>query len=149
MAAGDRIAEEQYFDFARTRRFRQTLLCHAGNTLREGSAAGCSAASSAQEKEDGVFVGASGTRMTTKHPAPVQYLRRLMGLWPRSETVTAEDAGLARELHRVGMIELHGFEGVARLAGERPRASRFARYQAGRGGCAGDHAGASHDRTGG
>jgi hypothetical protein len=133
MAAGDRIAEQQYFDFARTKRFRQTLLCRGGIGLREGSAEGCYAASAALETEDGAFVSSGETRMTTKHPAPVAYMRRLMSLWPGSERVTEADAPLALELHRVGMIELHGFPGVARNAGEKPAASRFARYQAARG----------------
>jgi hypothetical protein len=60
-------------------------------------------------------------------------MRRLMSLWPCSEQVTAAEAGLALELYRVGMIELHGFAGVARKAGEKPSVSRFARYQAARG----------------
>jgi hypothetical protein len=44
-----------------------------------------------------------------------------------------DEAGLALQLHRVGMIELHGFAGVARKASDRPSVSRFARYQAARG----------------
>jgi protein-L-isoaspartate O-methyltransferase len=133
MAGGDRIAEQQYLDFARTKRFRQTLLCHAENTLSEGNSEGCYASAGAQEIEEGVFVSSAETRMTTKHPVPVQYMRRLMSLWPRSERIAPADAALALELHRVGMIELHGFPGVARKAGERPTVSRFARYQAARG----------------
>jgi hypothetical protein len=133
IAGGDRIRAQQYFDFARTKRFRQTLLCHAENPLREGSAEGCYASAGAAEIEEGVFVSSAETRMTTKHPAPVGYMRRLMSLWPRSEQVTAAEAGLALELYRVGMIELHGFAGVARKAGEKPSVSRFARYQAARG----------------
>ncbi len=133
MAKGDRIAEQQYLDFARTKRFRQSLLCHAGNILGEGSAAGCYASSGSLEAEEGVFVSSAETRMSTKHPAPVEYMRRLIGLWPRAEAIAPADAALAFELHRVGMIELHGFPGVARKAGDRPSVSRFARYQAARG----------------
>jgi hypothetical protein len=133
IAGGDRITEQQYFDFARTKRFRQTLVCHAENTLSEGSAEGCYASAGALETEEGVFVSSADTRMTTTHPAPVAYIRRLIGLWPCSERVAPDDAGLALQLHRVGMIELHGFAGVARKAGDRPSVSRFARYQAARG----------------
>jgi len=133
IAGEDRIAGQQYFDFARTKGFRQTLLCHAENTLSEGSAEGCYASAGALETEDGAFVSSADTRMSTRHPAPVAYMRRLIGLWPCSERVSADDAPLALELYRVGMIELRGFAGVAGKAGERPSVSRFARYQAARG----------------
>jgi hypothetical protein len=133
MAAGDVIAEAQYFDFARTRLFRETLLCHAGNTLREGNAQGCYAATSAREMEDGVFVSSSSIRMKTTHPGLAEYIRRLIGLWPCSEKVAPDDAELSLELFRLGMIDLHGFAGVARRACEMPCAGRFARYQAARG----------------
>jgi cyclopropane fatty-acyl-phospholipid synthase-like methyltransferase len=133
IAGDDRLAGQQYFDFARTKKFRQTLLCHAENTLSEGNAEGCYASAGALEREDGAFVSSADTRMSTKHPAPVAYMRRLIGLWPCSERVSPDDAALALELYRVGMIELHGFAGVARKAGERPSVSRFARYQAARG----------------
>jgi hypothetical protein len=133
MAAGDVIAEAQYFDFARTRRFRETLLCHAGNTLREGNAEGCYAATSAQEMEDGFLVSSSSIRMKTTHPGVAEYIRRLIGLWPCSERVAPGDAGLSLQLFRLGMIDLHGFAGVARRASGMPCAARFARYQAARG----------------
>jgi len=133
IAKGDGVIEQQYLDFARTKRFRQTLLCRSENTLTEGSVEGCYASAGALETEEGLFVSSAETRMTTKHPVPVAYMRRLINLWPQSELIAAEDAGLALELHRVGMIELHGFPGVARKAGERPSVSRFARYQAARG----------------
>jgi 2-polyprenyl-3-methyl-5-hydroxy-6-metoxy-1,4-benzoquinol methylase len=133
MAAGDRLREAQYLDFARTRRFRDTLLGHAGNELSEGTAEGCYAATSARETEEGVFISAAGTKMTTSHPEWIAYMRRLMSLWPRSEPVSARGAEIALELFRSDMIELHGFAGVAKKAGERPCVSPFARYQAARG----------------
>ena len=133
MAAGDRVREAQYLDFARTRRFRHTLLGHAGIQLREGTAEGCHAATAARETEEGVFVSAAGTKMTTTHPEWIAYMRRLIDLWPCSERVDAGDAEIALELFRSDMIELHGFPGVARRAGERPCASPFERYQAARG----------------
>jgi len=133
MAAGDRIREAQYLDFARTRRFRHTLVSHAGNDVHEGTAEGCYAATAARETEEGVFVSAAGTRMTTTRPQWVAYMRRLIGVWPCSESVSAGDAEIALELFRSDMIELHGFAGVAQKAGEKPCASRFARYQAARG----------------
>jgi hypothetical protein len=133
ISSGDRIAEQQYFDFARTKRFRQTLLCHAGSEMSEGTSAGCYASAGSLEIEDGVFVSSAETRMSTKHPAPIAYMRRLIDIWPCSERIEPADAALAQELHRVGMIELHGFQGMAVKPGEKPLASRFARYQAARG----------------
>jgi SAM-dependent methyltransferase len=132
-AGGDRLAEQQYLDFARVRKFRQTLLCHEECETREGSAEGCWAAGSAQEPETGVFVGPHGTRLKNPNPRPTAYLRRLMNLWPEMERVSSEDAGLAQELHRVRLIELHGFPGVATRPGASPCASRFARYQLAKG----------------
>jgi hypothetical protein len=132
-AGGDPIAEQQYLDFARTQRFRQTLLCRADNSLSEGTVEGCYAAAMAREAEDGAFVTAGGIRMTTTHPVPVEYLRRLIALAPGSERITADRRDLAVQLYRAGMIYIHAFPGVARRAGERPCASAFARYQAARG----------------
>jgi hypothetical protein len=87
----------------------------------------------AQETEDGVFVSARGIRMTTTHPVPVEYLRRLITLAPGSERIATEESDLAVQLYRAGMIYIRAFPGVARRAGERPCASAFARYQAARG----------------
>jgi len=133
MAAGDRLAEQQYLDFVRTRRFRRTLLCHAEVNLGEGSAEGCHASSYAREKEDGVFISKSGLRMTTTHPAPIGYLRRLSSLLPHSEPVSAGDAALALDFYKMGMIELRGSPSAARAAGEKPCVSAFARLQVERG----------------
>jgi hypothetical protein len=82
--------------------------------------------------EDGVFVSSSSIRMKTTHPGLVEYIRRLIGLWPCSERVTPGDAELSLELFRLGMIELYGFAGLARRACEMPCTGRFARYQAAR-----------------
>lgn len=141
MAGGDAIAEEQYLDMLRMRRFRQSVLCRAGsgvrwNPAREPQARrleGCYAASSVEETPEGAFTGASGTRMTTTHPAPVEYLRRLIAQWPAAEPIAECDAPLALELFKAAMLDLQAFPGVARVAGERPCASPVARYQAARG----------------
>jgi len=141
LAGGDAMDEEQYLDMLRMRRFRQSVLCRAAlgvpwNPAREPRAqllAGCYAASSVEETPEGAFVGPSGIRMTTTHPAPVEYLRRLIVKWPAAEPIAEGDAALALELFKAGMLELQAFPGVARAAGERPCASALARYQAGRG----------------
>jgi hypothetical protein len=137
MAAGDRIAEQQYLDFLRMRGFRQSLLCRGeARKTTEWSAerlAGCYATTTAVEAEDGAFLNADQIRMTTSHPVPVEYLRRLIAARPRSVPVTPEDAHVALELFKVGILELHGTPGIATLAGEKPCASPLARYQAERG----------------
>lgn len=136
-AAGDRIAEQQLLDFVRMRKFRQSLLCHQGIPVRPAwdaaRAEGLFATSLTREEPSGAFVSPSGTRMTTTHPAPVAYLRRLIEAAPQAEIVSAEDAPLATQLFGAGLIELHACEGIAVQAGEKPAASPWARYQVARG----------------
>jgi predicted O-methyltransferase YrrM len=139
MAGGDRIREEQYLDFFRMRGFRQTLLCRAEATVvAEWSAeriVGTHAATQAVEADDGAFFIADSekVRMTTTHPVPVEYLRRVIAARPLSIPVTPEDAEVALALFKVGILELHGTPGIARPAGDQPCASLLARYQAARG----------------
>lgn len=133
MAAGDRIAEEQYLDFLRMRRFRQSLLCHAEAKIHHAwdveRAEGLYAASSARDNGDGSFSSPAGTRLTTSHPGRIEYLRRLIAAWPGSERVSSRDATLAAELFGAGVADLHAFPGVALRAGEKPCASPLARHQ--------------------
>jgi SAM-dependent methyltransferase len=136
-AAADRIAEQQLLDFVRMRQFRQSLLCHESISLKlewnAAAARGLHATSLAREEPNGAFVSPAGARMTTPHPAPVSYLRRLIAAAPQAEIVSAEDAPLAVQLFGAGLIELHAFPGIAVQAGETPTASPWARYQVGRG----------------
>jgi SAM-dependent methyltransferase len=134
MAAGDRIAELQYFDFLRMRGFRKSLLCHNGKVLtNEWDASrivGCYATTAASEDKDGAFVGTDRVRMTTTHAVPIEYMRRLIQSRPISIQVEADQAHVALELFKVGIIELLATPGMAAVAGEKPRASPLARYQA-------------------
>jgi SAM-dependent methyltransferase len=136
-AGGDRIAEQQLLDFVRMRKFRQSLLCHDSVTLQPewdaARAQGLYATSMTREEPNGTFVSPAGPRMTTAHPAPVAYLRRLIAAAPRSEPVSEEDAPLAVQLFGAGLIELHAFPGIAVRAGAKPEASPWARYQLARG----------------
>jgi len=136
-AAGDRIAEQQLLDFVRMRKFRQSVLCHQGipvSTAWDAARAeGLFATSLAREEVSGAFVSPAGARMTTPHPAPIAYLRRLIEAAPQAEIVSAEDAPLATQLFGAGLIELHACEGIAVRAGEKPAASPWARYQVARG----------------
>jgi SAM-dependent methyltransferase len=139
MSAGDRIAEEQYLDFFRMRGFRQSLLCRKEVSLaaewEPERILGAYAVTLANQAEDGAFLSgdSDNIRMTTTHPVPVEYLRKLIAAQPLSLPVTAEDASVALALFKVGIIELHGVPGVARRAGDYPCASPLARHQAAHG----------------
>jgi predicted O-methyltransferase YrrM len=139
MAAGDRIVEEQYLDFFRMRGFRQSLLCRKEvKVTPEWNAdriIGSYAVTQASEAQDGAFLitDSDKVRLTTTHPVPIAYLRRLIEARPWSIPVKAEDADVALALFKVGILELHGTPGIARPAGENPCASPLARVQAERG----------------
>jgi methyltransferase-like protein len=96
VAEGDLIAYHQYLDFARYRRFRQSLLCHADLRLRrEGLLARAqklrvaSPMRAATEKPDGAVefanIRGAGT-LTTNNPVIIAFLRRLEQIWPRAES---------------------------------------------------------------
>jgi methyltransferase-like protein/SAM-dependent methyltransferase len=94
---GDRFNREQYFDFLTNRRFRQTLLCHAGIPLASepqtdglvrlhvASCAECTAPPadlySTRPQE---FRGPKGISAETGHPISKAALLCLAEVWPRS-----------------------------------------------------------------
>ena len=137
MAGGDRIAELQYQDYLRMRRFRQSMVCRAEIpvTLQWGSATavGLHASTRVVEMSEGVFATTGEFRISTTHPAPVAYLRRLIGLWPASEPVSTGDAEVATALFSAGAIALDGTASAAVRVGERPCADELIRFQAHRG----------------
>ncbi len=157
--ATNRIEREQVLDFARGRRFRQTLLCHAGVSLnRLPAPRACrrmmasSSARALSEEPDfaaGVveeFTGPRGARMKTAHPLAKLAMALLIARWPASMSfedlhkATRAQAGGDRDLENIlfillrsGLIDLHRYR--ARLAaapGPRPRVWKVARYQAAR-----------------
>jgi SAM-dependent methyltransferase len=134
LAAGDRIAEEQYLDFLRMRGFRQSLLTRAeipaAAAWTSERAVGLYAFTSASETEDGAFIGLANVRLTTTHPVPIAYMRKLIEARPYAVRVTEPDAEVALALFKTGIIELHGSPGSAARPGERPAASPLARLQA-------------------
>jgi len=136
-AGGDRIVEEQYLDLLRLRRFRQSLLCHAGAPvaarLQTERAVGMLAATSAAETAEGEFSHPNSVRIKTNHALTLMFLRRMIAGWPQEERVEADTAEMALQLFQNGMIELHTVPGVAVRAGEKPRASPLVRLQASRG----------------
>ena len=95
LAAGDLIAYQQYLDFARYRRFRQTLLCHAELRLRREEVesrmrnllvASPMRATAAQPDGTVEFNNMRGAgTITTNNPVIVAVLRQLQKTWPRAE----------------------------------------------------------------
>ena len=95
LADGDLIAFQQYLDFARYRKFRQTLLCHAEVPLRHdgvferlGGMLVASPMKKSVEKADGSveFMNSRGAgTIETNNPAIIGILRRLEQIWPRAE----------------------------------------------------------------
>jgi hypothetical protein len=137
MSGGDSIAAQQYLDFLRMRGFRKSLLCRQEKKLEaEWSAArivGCYATTAANEDSDGAFSSADHIRLTTTHPVPIDYMRRLIETRPLALQVGPDEAHVALELFKVGIIELQAGAGIAVVAGEKPCASPLVRYQAAHG----------------
>lgn len=152
MAGGDRVAEEQIYDFARMRMYRETLLCH-----RERAVSGelCLEAvtrmrlASAARASDGagdvlrVFTLPGGIRMESRHAGTVRLMETLIAAWPRSvpfAELAVEDGAffkLLLQLVVARMVELHVWQPpVSAGIAERPKASAVARQEA----VAGDHA---------
>jgi SAM-dependent methyltransferase len=137
MAAGDSIAELQYLDFLRMRGFRRSLLCRNQWNLTSdwnpSRIVGCYATTGASEDKDGAFSGADNVRLTTTHPVPIEYMRRLIQSRPISIKVEREQAHVALELFKGGIIELRPTPGIAAEPGPRPKVSPLARHQAANG----------------
>ena len=137
MAAGDAIAEQQYLDFLRMRGFRKSLLCRQERDLETewsaGRIVGCYATTAANEDPDGAFSSADHIRLTTTHPVPIEYMRRLIESRPVALRVGPEEAHVGLELFKVGIIELQAAPGISAVAGDKPCASPLVRYQAAHG----------------
>jgi hypothetical protein len=156
VSGGDPIAREQYLDFLKCRRFRQTLLCRAEVPLvREPQAEAAAqlyaaspvrAVSGRPEGDsDSVvrFEAPNGAGMETRHRVAKTALWRLGNAWPQSvgfaELLPAPEdaealAAILLHAFAAGMVELSAHRFVfAERAGERPEASPLARRQAARG----------------
>lgn len=144
--APDLIEREQYLDFLKCRRFRQTLLCRAEATLNR--------AIRSEQMRD-FFVRSTRPRddaavsPITNHPVAVAAVDALKAAWPgtlrfdqlhtevraRTEESPADDLLLADVVlahYACGRFELHiDPPQFARTVSERPRASALARIQAG------------------
>ena len=137
--ASDPVEKEQYLDFLKCRRFRQTLLCHKERALNRRL-------DSAQMRE--FYVGVRRRRtpeqdaLTTDHPLAKAALGALTERWPDvlsfeelKEVAGAGDdvllADVVLALFSCGLFQLHVHQPrFAGSAGDRPRASALCRLQA-------------------
>ena len=149
---GDPLIREQYLDFVRCRRFRQTLLCHQeialDRTVRPERLKAFVFASPARqvpleagsEKGAEEFHGPQDSKIKTAHPLVLQILRILIAAWPRSvpfpglEVAASDSESACDILHALfgsGLIEVRtASPEFAITPGERPTASPLARMQA-------------------
>jgi SAM-dependent methyltransferase len=153
VAAGDRIREQQYLDFLRCRRFRQTLLCHGGLPVLDAPdprrVARLLAATplqpvsarpeldSAKEEE---FRSPKGESLKTNLPLAKAVLFHLSERWPLPVPFDQIPSGpderepLAELLLRLcisGVVELHTVPPAFTTGiSERPRVYSLARLQA-------------------
>lgn len=146
----NREGGEQYRDFLKCRRFRQTLLCDKAITLDEEPSSArmetlyASSSATFVSEEDGVksFEGVRGSSLKTAHPIALSVVENLIQAWPRSlhfnelsEIVGTEHRTAQGEillaLFGAGLIQLHAWRAhIATAAGEFPAASPLARLQA-------------------
>lgn len=154
---GDVIRREQYLDFLKLRRFRQTLLVHAGAAVARPArmdrvrvlwAASKAEAAAATDGPAGAveFRGEKGAAAKTVHPLAKAALAALGSAWPRrlafgellegacaaTGTQPAGQEGALAEIlwhtTRCGLVELHAHAGMfTGRASERPVASEVAR----------------------
>lgn len=157
VAGEDVIAREQYQDFLRLRRFRQTLLCR-----REASVDRSMGVSSLERlyfagavkllppptgKDEGAtaFEHSMGARITTNNPVMIAALGHLGAIWPQADTFAGllhasrspdaeELAAILRTLVVAEMVDPRATPGLARKAGAHPKASAVARWEAAQGG---------------
>jgi methyltransferase-like protein/trans-aconitate methyltransferase len=131
--AAEVLEREQYVDFLKLRRFRQTLLCREQVALDHAAGADRMDEFLFSENKGGQRVSSSEEAVE----AVLQALRDTAPLPARFEELIpyAGNAGLLREilfaLLRAGCVNLHVHDFPCQeTVTERPRASRLARYQA-------------------
>lgn len=134
-AGDDVVSREQMMDFARGRRFRQTLLCHGDVKLRRQPNA---------EAIEGLFIGAATYAPDFREPSAKPVLHLLSTRWP--ELYSFEDllaaSGLDRSTLRTLLLHAYGAAAVefhmqpppcVAAPGEFPKAANLARWQASQG----------------
>lgn len=148
LAIADPLRREQYLDFLKERKFRQTLLCHADRTPERAPRAqtlralAVSAALRWKADEDSgrvTFVGPGNAHVITDHPLVVRTLQTIGRSWPSPLWIAR--LGSERELPAIcdallrcfaaNLVRLHVHPPlVSTIAPERPRISPYARLEA-------------------
>jgi SAM-dependent methyltransferase len=130
-SGGDRVAREQYFDFLVVRRFRHSMLCHAGRTMADGIDVGAvprlliEAAGEGDEREPSPLL-ATALAALSSAPRPVAFsaLR---------ESLDAPEGALAEALvegFHADRVAFHAVPPPGVLEpGPHPRASPLVRSQ--------------------
>jgi methyltransferase-like protein len=162
-SGGRRVEREQYMDFLKCRKFRQTLLCHQGlevtaeaipDRARSMYAASPASSVSSNPSVRGVqaeeFRGQKGAAMKTAHPLAKSAITHLIRVWPeavhfdelaaRCGEMTGDRtdpdalAEILLTMYRAGLAELHVYPpACVSKPSEYPTASALARWQARRG----------------
>jgi SAM-dependent methyltransferase len=147
-AVEDPVRAEQYLDFLKGRMFRQTLLCRSEVRVdrrpRPELLERLAFASPARGSADGdgrvVFEAPGGATLTTEDESVAAAMEAAAQAWPAALWVRDADGDRARlcdallRAYAANAVQLHARPPrVARVAGERPVASRLARHQAARG----------------
>ncbi len=122
MARGEVIALEQMLDFARARKFRQTLLCRADRAVRRDYPAEsfrrlllASPATAMQGEKPGatVFTLPGDIKMEANHPGVIALMQQLERSWPRA--IACEE--IEQRLAGTGLaLDAHGAVLLMRLA---------------------------------
>jgi SAM-dependent methyltransferase len=148
---GDPLRREQYLDVLKERRFRQTLLCHAGRRLDaeprperlRGLAVSAALRWTADEQSDRVtFIGPGTAHVVSDHPLVVRTLQAIARSWPSPCWIA--ELGSERELpairdillrcYAANLVRLHVHPPfVSTTPSERPRLSPLARLEAAEG----------------
>jgi methyltransferase-like protein len=150
--AGEPVLREQYLDFLKCRKYRQTLLCRQevalDRALNPERLTRFYAASPAQPVSSEEFRGPSGSSLTTAHPIAKAVMVELTAVWPQSLVFSEllgrvrarlgrtedQDARAVGEILlrtcQVGLVELNLHPArFALLPGESPRSSPLVRLQ--------------------
>lgn len=144
---GDVLEREQYLDFLYFRRLRQTLLCHAGVSLRRHAQAEQMDrflfSSPAKAGPDGQVEGLNSVRITAAHEVAGRVAGAMGEIYPLPAAFEdllpyAGDREILREilfaLISSGFAEFHVFDFPCQEdVTAKPRATRLARWQAARG----------------
>jgi hypothetical protein len=130
----DRIAREQYLDFLKLRRFRQSLLCRAEEKVARAPMARRLAKlwfSSPARAEGDFLTGANRVRIRAGDPAVEKVARKLARAWPRPvPAAELGDGEIVQSLCWGGFVEPHAWRfPSAEAVSERPLASAVARRE--------------------